>query len=163
MTKATAVALLGTVTVSLVGCAKLDAPTNVAVPFEAHRPVASTVPAPLKPRPVHRASRSRVEPAPMDNDNAGIPTLLLRIRSCESGPNGYATHGYAFDANYIETNPASTASGAWQFLDSTWQSTTGLPGRAKDYSPAVQDAAALKLYAAEGSTPWAASRPCWGA
>jgi hypothetical protein len=161
MSKVTAVALLGTVTVSLVGCAKIDAPTTVAAPFEAHRPVASTVPAPHQPRLVHRASRSRVEP--MHNDNAGIPTLLLRIRSCESGPNGYATHGYAFDANYTETNPASTASGAWQFLDSTWQSTTGLPGRAKDYSPAVQDAAALKLDATEGSTPWAASRPCWGA
>lgn len=109
-------------------------------------------PSPL-PTPTHRASRVR---HPM-------PLILLRIRSCESGPNGYATHGHALDFDYYLTNPSSTASGAYQFLDGTWRSTTGLSGRAKNYPPAVQDAAALKLFAAEGTTPWLASKSCWGA
>lgn len=51
-------------------------------------------------------------------------------------------------------------SGAYQFLDSTWESTTGLPGIAADYSPATQDAAALKLYAEEGWSPWSTRTVC---
>ncbi len=43
-------------------------------------------------------------------------------------------------------NPNSTASGKWQFLDSTWHAVTGLPGSASDYDEATQDAAAAKLY-----------------
>lgn len=87
---------------------------------------------------------------------------MRRIRSCESGPNGYATHGWAFDYDYTNRNPTSTASGAWQFLRGTWRSTTGLSGNASDYPRAVQDAAAMRLYRASGTSPWNASRPCWG-
>jgi len=43
-------------------------------------------------------------------------------------------------------------SGAYQFMDSTFETVTGLPGIAADYSPATQDAAALKLYAYDVST-----------
>lgn len=111
----------------------------------------NAVPSP-SPTPTRRVTRSRHR----------LPTLLLRIRSCESGPNGYATHGWAFDFDYTATNPNSTASGAYQFLTGTWQSTTGLTGRAKDYPPAVQDAAALRLYREQGTRPWNASRACWG-
>lgn len=106
---------------------------------------------PPSPTP-SRASRSRLE----------LPRILLLIRSCESGPRGYATHGQALDADYSNVNPSSGASGAYQFLDSTWRYVTGLPGKARDYSRRVQDAAALKLYRSEGTTPWISSRPCWG-
>lgn len=154
MNAAAKTVLLGTVAGSLVGCAHTR-PALVAAHEPA--PVVTHKPPPVRPAvspsPLRRASRSR----PV----TGLPTVLLRIRSCESGPDGYATHGWAMDYDYTLTNPVSSASGAYQFLDSTWHYVTGLPGRAKDYSRAVQDRAALKLLAAEGTTPWAASRRCW--
>lgn len=88
--------------------------------------------------------------------------LELRIRSCESGPNGYATHGEALDYDYANTNPTSTASGAWQFLDSTWNGYRGY-ARAVDAPRSVQDAYARRYMDANGHTPWAASQSCWGA
>ncbi len=39
------------------------------------------------------------------------------------------------------------ATGAYQFMGHTWRKVTGLPGEAKDYAPAVQDAAFYKLFA----------------
>ena len=44
--------------------------------------------------------------------------------------------------------------GAYQFELGTWTSLTGLPSPAQDYPPAVQDAAALKLYSQRGWEPW---------
>lgn len=61
----------------------------------------------------------------------------------ESGGNPYAQ------------NPSSTASGLYGFLDSTWTAVTGLPGPARDYSVAEQDAAFEKAYAEDGTSPWA--------
>lgn len=91
-----------------------------------------------------------------------IPPLLARIRSCESG-------------NYTAVNRSgSTASGAYQILDSTWRGRNGVGGwreltpgginyaRAKDAPPEIQDAVALAAFNAEGTAPWLASRPCWG-
>lgn len=76
---------------------------------------------------------------------------LESIRQCESG------------GDYTAVNASSGASGAYQFLESTWQSL----GAAAGYSTAagapesVQDAAALELFARQGGTPWAASESCW--
>ena len=51
--------------------------------------------------------------------------------------------------NYAEGN-----GGAYQFQFGTWNALTGLPSPAEDYPPAVQDAAALKLYSQRGWQPW---------
>ena len=75
--------------------------------------------------------------------------ILSKIRYCESSN------------NYKAQNPSSTASGAYQFLDTTWQG-LGHSGRAKDASAAEQDAAARALYAQAGTSPWVSSQPCWG-
>ena len=111
-----------------------------------------------RPRPHVHASRSRTLPSPTVGgegaaegaETTEMPAVMWRIRRCESG------------GDYRAANPRSTASGAWQFLDSTWRGVTGLPGRARDYSPAVQDRAALKLYRSSGTRPWNASKGCWG-
>jgi hypothetical protein len=51
-------------------------------------------------------------------------------------------------------NPSSTASGLYGFLDSTWTSVTGLPGPARDYSVAEQNAGFERAYAQDGTSPW---------
>ena len=57
-------------------------------------------------------------------------------------------------------NPDSTASGLFGFLTSTWTAVTGLPGPARDYSVAAQEAAFNKLYAEDGTAPWAPYDGC---
>lgn len=79
-----------------------------------------------------------------------IAAIMLDVRHCESR------------GNYRAKNPGSSAAGGWQFLDSTWEEVTGLPGPASAYSVEVQDRAAVKLYARAGTRPWNASRHCWG-
>lgn len=71
------------------------------------------------------------------------------IIACESGGDPGAA------------NTGSTASGLYQFLDSTWRSLGGSTARAKDASVAEQTAIANKAYAQSGLTPWAASKSCW--
>jgi nucleoid-associated protein YgaU len=60
-------------------------------------------------------------------------------------------------------NPESTASGAFQILDSTWRSNTGLQysRRAKDATFQQQLNVANHIYAQSGLVPWTASRHCW--
>jgi hypothetical protein len=55
-------------------------------------------------------------------------------------------------------NYGEAGGGRWQFEEGTFFSVTGLYGSAEDYSPAVQDAAALKLYSERGFEPWIADR-----
>lgn len=131
-----------------------------------------------KPAPVHHVVvRHYVTPSPVVHHHAAAPAPAhmqrsapsgsvtfsyteMRVRSCESGPNGYATHGRALDYNYSETNPSSTASGGWQFLDGTWANFMGY-ARAL-YAPRwVQDLKARRYIDANGLRPWAASRSCW--
>lgn len=56
--------------------------------------------------------------------------------------------------NPAARNPRSTASGLWQFLDSTWRATTGRSDRAFQASPDEQTAAAAALWRSSGWQPW---------
>lgn len=95
-----------------------------------------------------------------------IPWVLARIRGCESGgpsrnfgPNEPGMYGIT---NY---HHASTSSGAYQMLDGTWRAWRGDSTAPRAYmaSRAEQDRAALALYHAQGTRPWAASQHCWEA
>ena len=116
-------------------------PTPVAVEQEADLPL-PPAPAP-NPRP-------QTAP-PLQPTAAQVPPVLHRIAECESG------------GDWTAENPRSTASGKWQFLDSTWRSqeASGDYRRAKHAPPHVQRAAAIELYQAAGTQPWNASKPCW--
>ena len=56
--------------------------------------------------------------------------------------------------------PSTSASGAYQILDSTWQGRFGVR-HAGDASPPQQDDAAASLYRTYGTSIWAASASCW--
>ncbi len=90
-------------------------------------PAAAAGPSPAAPPAPPPASA----PAPSSNGDA-----WACIRQLESG-NNYSDPG----------------GGAYQFVDSTWQS-LGYSGAAEDYPPDVQDAGARELQAREGWAPW---------
>lgn len=119
-----------------------------------------------KPRPLYD---TRVLPRPLPNPPEVVPIepeprasfipvtkpetaptgdVLGRIKQCESG------------GSYTAQNAHSTASGAYQVLDSTWNRYGGY-ARAKDAPPEVQEQFAQQLYNRSGTTPWNASRSCW--
>lgn len=57
-------------------------------------------------------------------------------------------------------NYSEGGGGAYQFTLGTWEGLTGLGTPAEDSAPAVQDAAALKLYAERGWEPWTTRYVC---
>jgi hypothetical protein len=68
---------------------------------------------------------------------------------------------YESGGNYRAQNPTSTASGAYQFINSTWRAITGRSDRAKDAPPSVQDAAFWKLWdGGRGASHWVTAKFC---
>ncbi|MGH1492089.1 MAG: transglycosylase family protein [Acidimicrobiales bacterium] len=82
-----------------------------------------------------------------------VPDILLRIRFCES------------TNNYLAANSTSSARGAYQFLNKSWDwyghaARTGI-AEAHLASPAQQDESGLLTLQSQGTGPWAESRACW--
>lgn len=135
-------------------------PTDTTVP--------TTEPAP-RPRPLPRpAAEPRVTVPTLPAATIdGMPAVLRRIGGCESS--GYPEGPLRWTQK--ELTGASTASGAFQMLDSTyrgWALTYGAGTDALDYAramyapPATQLTIAIRAHAAEGTQPWRESRGCWG-
>lgn len=80
-----------------------------------------------------------------------LPGVFDAIIKCESGGNPKAK------------NPRSSASGLFQFIDSTWRAYGGLEfaPTAAQATVAEQYIVAERAYASEGTRPWNASRGCW--
>jgi len=114
----------------------------------------SMSPAPIvrsQPATVHYhtvAATSAPRPATVAYTPVGGSSFQACVIRAESGGNPNAQ------------NPISTASGLYGFLNTTWTAITGLPGPARDYSVAEQNAAFWKLYAEAGTSPWAPYDGC---
>src|ERR1700712_3436715 len=85
-----------------------------------------------------------------------VPNILKRIAGCESGSNSPSSK-----PDYKNESPISSASGAWQDLDSTWGGYMGY-SRAMYATVHMQNVFNIKLYDKEGTSPWDASKYCWG-
>ena len=70
-------------------------------------------------------------------------------------PNWACIRQHESNGNYAEGG-----GGAYQFEFGTWEGLTGLSTPAQDSPPSVQDAAALRLYAARGWQPWTTRYVC---
>lgn len=89
-----------------------------------------------------------------------VPVVLRRIRDCESGDRLRSGRARPASHDYGAENETSTASGAYQFLDSTWGGFGGY-GRAVHAPPRVQDRKAIRHLRLWGTSPWNESRGCW--
>lgn len=104
------------------------------------------------PALANNGTAEAVTPTAMETTDT-FPTVdWAPIIACESGGNPAAQ------------NRSSTASGLFQFLDSSWAAYGGLRfgRRAKDASPAEQQEIADRAFAQSGLSPWDASKGCWG-
>lgn len=110
-------------------------PSPVVVPAPTYTPVVAYV--------------APVQPTSDATPGAGLPAVMLAIMYCESGGRADAQ------------NPSSTASGLFQFLDTTWNNYGGY-SRAMYAPVSVQNAKALQEYNSAGTSPWLASESCWG-
>lgn len=122
-------------------------------------PVATKTPNSSKPST--RISRHRLSSGSASTASRGssaFPKILYAIRSCESG----SQHdGSPSDVDYRSHNQQdSSASGAYQVLDGTWDHFHGYR-RAYLAPSAVQDEWAVEAYRKAGTRPWSASRSCW--
>lgn len=87
-----------------------------------------------------------VDPKEYLRQLAGTDFVLLnKIVICESGWKPWAK------------NSTSSASGLFQFLNSTWASW----GEGDVFDPYANIEAGVKLYNARGTSPWLASKNCW--
>jgi hypothetical protein len=76
--------------------------------------------------------------------------IAARVAGCESSGDPRAK------------NPSSSASGLYQFIDSTWERASGLPAPARAHSAEVQTRVFWKLWNdGAGAGNWAPSRHCW--
>jgi hypothetical protein len=114
--------------------------------------VAQLIPELPAPEPEPAAAPEMVRwPAPVMQAQASSGSSFLDcVRARESGGD-YTVHNYG----------GSGASGAYQFLPSTWNNTAASAGRPDligvdpaAASPADQDAMAAALYGQQGSSPW---------
>lgn len=105
---------------------------------------AATAAAPPAPGagPATSAPATTAAPVPAGETPESIDETFACIRQLESG-NNYQSPG----------------GGAYQFLDSTWQS-LGYSGSAQDHPPEVQDEAARKLLARDGWDQWTTAPMC---
>jgi hypothetical protein len=119
-------------------------PTTVPPPTTAPPPPPTSAPVapPASPRPVGACG--------------GWEGLIASYFPAEQVAKACAVFGCETGWTFDHTihNPSSTASGAAQFINSTWTSVTGLAPPAAAYPLETQLAAAASLWRSSGWSPW---------
>jgi hypothetical protein len=109
------------------------------------------------------AQRAAAERAAAQRAPVARPVATAPAAPAGSGSDGASTNTpdwacirqHESGDDYAEYN-----GGAYQFELGTWESLTGLATPAQDSPPAVQDGAALRLYAERGWEPWTTRFVC---
>lgn len=99
----------------------------------------------------HRVATARdaSQQSASPSENVSVSGAAACIAKYESGGNPTAQ------------NPSSSASGLYQFLDTTWQAVTGRSDRAMDAPVSVQTAAFYELWAGgAGASQWVTAGRC---
>lgn len=137
------------------GSVVYDPPTDPTYGIDTVSPSPSATPTPKasakpKPKPKPEVTKRPVSRS-VQRSSAWVEKVRLCIIKRESG------------GNYRAQNKYSTASGAYQFINSTWEAVTGLPGPARNYSKATQDRAFYKLFNnGKGKSNWNyPPKQCW--
>ena len=109
-----------------------------------------------------RATAAQAAPAPAPAPvTAPAPAAAPAAPAAVSDATSTATADWACIRQHESGgNYAVGNGGAYQFQLGTWTALTGLPSPAEDYPPAVQDAAALELFAQRGWEPWTTRYVC---
>jgi hypothetical protein len=97
-------------------------------------------------------ARAAVTPAPAP---VGAPVGSASDATSTNTPDWACIRQHESGGNYSEGG-----GGAYQFENGTWQGLTGLSTPAQDSPPAVQDAAALRLFSERGWAPWTTRYVC---
>jgi resuscitation-promoting factor RpfA len=92
---------------------------------------------------------------------AAVPMGVLATPAMAASPIADAIAQCESGGSYTAQNRSSTASGKYQFINSTWKRYGGTTARARDASPAEQERVFQRAFAAEGTRPWNASKSCW--
>jgi hypothetical protein len=100
------------------------------------------------------AARARVAATPVVAP-APAPVGAAGDAASTNTPDWACIRAHESGDNYSEGG-----GGAYQFELGTWEGLTGLGTPAQDSPPAVQDAAALKLYSQRGWEPWTTRYVC---
>jgi outer membrane biosynthesis protein TonB len=126
------------------------------------KPVVPTKPV-VKPKPKPTKVVKVVKPKKKPVVRKKTPKTKYVSSRSHNAPGGIAAciRKYESGGNYRAQNPTSTASGAYQFINSTWRAITGRSDRAKDAPPSVQDWAFYKLWDhGRGAHHWVTAHKC---
>lgn len=114
----------------------------------------------------HRAQTHHLRNAATTTATLGVAAgvVLASTSTAHADPNWTPLISCESGGNPTAQNPSSTASGLFQFLDTSWIAYGGgkYASRAKYATPAQQYEIANRAYAQSGLTPWTASQSCWG-
>jgi hypothetical protein len=111
----------------------------------------------VRAEPIEQIRTAAIEEAWEAPDPCGLTDVLCgdeitldAIAVCES------------NRNYEAQNPHSSAYGKYQILASTWREAARATGATDRTDHADQETNAAWLLATKGTTPWNASKKCWG-
>jgi hypothetical protein len=136
--------------------AELPSTTTTTTAQPPPPPTTTTTEAP-QPAPVAvSAPPSAPEPPAPAGECGGYLRLIQAYWPADQVAKACAVMGCETGYTYDPTihNPSSSASGLFQFLDSTWESTTDTPAPAANYSAETQIAAGAKLWRSSGWGAW---------